>query len=107
MKLSMKTHWTVKVILDRPVCFHGVFYVLFHVLVGTGSRTMKIIKIKSLKVYAFGFYVHPYDVCAKLGPKYASILAGEVNKCHDFYKDLLRYLNNCFMIISSMLGREV
>ncbi|XP_058217679.1 fatty-acid-binding protein 2 isoform X1 [Rhododendron vialii] len=60
------------------------------VLVGTGSRTMKIIKIKSLKVYAFGFYVHPYDVCAKLGPKYASILAGEVNKCHDFYKDLLR-----------------
>lgn len=57
---------------------------------GTGSRTMKIIKIKSLKVYAFGFYVHPYDVCAKLGSKYASILAGEVNKCHDFYKDLLR-----------------
>lgn len=27
VKLSMKTHWTVKVILDCPVCFHGVFYV--------------------------------------------------------------------------------
>lgn len=64
--------------------------IMSEVLVGTGSRTMKIIKIKSLKVYAFGFYVHPYDVCAKLGSKYASILAGEVNKCHDFYKDLLR-----------------
>ncbi|KAL6965704.1 hypothetical protein U1Q18_036760 [Sarracenia purpurea var. burkii] len=61
------------------------------VLVGTGSRTMTIIRIKSLKVYAFGFYVHPYDVCMKLSPKYASIPIGEVNKCHDFYKDLLRY----------------
>ncbi|GMP83996.1 hypothetical protein CsSME_00037706 [Camellia sinensis var. sinensis] len=60
------------------------------VLVGTGSRTMTIIKIKSLKIYAFGFYVHPYDVCVKLGPKYASIPVGELNKCHDFYKDLLR-----------------
>ncbi|XP_052210179.1 fatty-acid-binding protein 2 isoform X2 [Diospyros lotus] len=60
------------------------------VLVGTGSRTMTIIKIKSLKVYAFGFYVHPYDVCVKLGPKYASIPVGEVNNCPEFYQDLLR-----------------
>ncbi|KAL4650607.1 hypothetical protein ACB092_01G099600 [Castanea dentata] len=60
------------------------------VLVGTGSRTMKIIKIKSLKVYAFGFYIHPYSVCEKLGPKYASISVDELNKCHDFYQDLLR-----------------
>lgn len=27
----------------------------FQILVGTGSRTMKIVKIKSLKVYAYGF----------------------------------------------------
>ncbi|KAL0016639.1 hypothetical protein SO802_003708 [Lithocarpus litseifolius] len=60
------------------------------VLVGTGSRTMKIIRIKSLKVYAFGFYIHPYSVCEKLGPKYASISVDELNKCHDFYQDLLR-----------------
>ncbi|XP_065622203.1 fatty-acid-binding protein 2-like isoform X3 [Quercus suber] len=60
------------------------------VLVGTGSRTMKIIKIKSLKIYAFGFYIHPYSVCEKLGPKYASISVDELNKCHDFYQDLLR-----------------
>ncbi|EOY30062.1 Chalcone-flavanone isomerase family protein isoform 3 [Theobroma cacao] len=60
------------------------------VLVGTGSRTMKIIKIKSLKVYAFGFYIHPYSVCQKLGPKYASIPAGELHKHNDFYQDLLR-----------------
>ncbi|KAK1372640.1 Chalcone isomerase [Heracleum sosnowskyi] len=60
------------------------------VLVGTGSRTMKIIKIKSLKVYAFGFYVHPCDVCEKLGSKYSYISAGELNQRHSFYQDLLR-----------------
>ncbi|GAV69646.1 Chalcone domain-containing protein [Cephalotus follicularis] len=60
------------------------------VLVGTGSRTMKIIKIKSLKVYAFGFYVHPDSLCEKLGPKYASIPSSELKKQHNFYEDLLR-----------------
>ncbi|XP_024016039.1 fatty-acid-binding protein 2 [Eutrema salsugineum] len=60
------------------------------VLVATGSRTMQIIRIKSLKVYAFGFYVHPSSVCQKLGPKYASIPASKLDKCDDLYKDLLR-----------------
>ncbi|XP_016537791.1 fatty-acid-binding protein 2 isoform X3 [Capsicum annuum] len=60
------------------------------VLVGTGSRIMKIIRIKSLKVYAFGFYVHPFDVCRKLGWKYASVPFCELNKRQDFYQDLLR-----------------
>ncbi|KAL1532633.1 fatty-acid-binding protein 2-like isoform X1 [Salvia divinorum] len=60
------------------------------ILVGTGSRTMTVIRIKSLKVYAFGFYVHPFDVCEKLGPKYACIPEHELNKCQDFYRDLLR-----------------
>ncbi|CAN7060640.1 hypothetical protein IGI04_016153 [Brassica rapa subsp. trilocularis] len=60
------------------------------VLVATGSRTMKIVKIKSLKVYAFGFYVHPSSVCQKLGPKYASIPGSKLGRCDDLYKDLLR-----------------
>ncbi|CAI0448309.1 unnamed protein product [Linum tenue] len=60
------------------------------ILVGTGSRTMKIIKIKSLKVYAFGFYVHPNSLCEKLGWKYASNQVYELDKRHDFYQDLLR-----------------
>ncbi|CAK9153054.1 unnamed protein product [Ilex paraguariensis] len=51
---------------------------------------MTIIRIKSLKVYAFGFYIHPYDVCEKLGLKYASIPVGELNKHNKFYEDLLR-----------------
>ncbi|GJU83818.1 retrovirus-related pol polyprotein from transposon TNT 1-94 [Tanacetum coccineum] len=60
------------------------------VLVGTGSKTMKIIKIKSLKLYAFGFYVHPYDVCNKLGSKYASLPDDEVKTHDNFFSDLLR-----------------
>ncbi|CAK8569880.1 unnamed protein product [Lathyrus sativus] len=60
------------------------------VLVGTGSRTMTIVKIKSLKIYAFGFYVHPNSLCEKLGPKYASISSDELNDHNDFYQDLLR-----------------
>ncbi|GAB4854015.1 hypothetical protein Ancab_022597 [Ancistrocladus abbreviatus] len=63
---------------------------LNRVLVGTGSKTMRIIKIRSLRVYAFGFYVHPYSVCEKLGTKYASVPVAELEKCHDFYRDLLR-----------------
>lgn len=63
---------------------------LSEVLVGTGSRTMKIIKIKSLKLYAFGFYIHPFDVCEKLGRKYCSVPASELYKHRTFYQDLLR-----------------
>ncbi|KVG40999.1 Chalcone isomerase [Cynara cardunculus var. scolymus] len=61
---------------------------VFQVLVGTGSKTMKIVKIKSLKLYAFD--VHPYDVCNKLASKYASLPENEVDKQHKFFSDLLR-----------------
>ncbi|GMI97871.1 fatty-acid-binding protein 2 [Hibiscus trionum] len=76
-------------ILDNILDTHNNSSLASEVLVGTGSRTMKIIKIKSLKVYAFGFYIHPYSVCQKLGAKYASIPVGELNKHSDFYQDLL------------------
>ncbi|KMS99415.1 hypothetical protein BVRB_2g045370 [Beta vulgaris subsp. vulgaris] len=60
------------------------------VLVGTGSRVLTIVRIKSLKVYAYGFYVHPYSVCQKLGSKYGSVPAVDLKERHDFYEDLLR-----------------
>lgn len=63
---------------------------LSEVLVGTGSRVMTIIRIKTLKVYAFGFYIHPDSVCQKLGSKYGSVPAVELKERHDFYEDLLR-----------------
>ncbi|XAR57540.1 hypothetical protein NMG60_11025717 [Bertholletia excelsa] len=85
-----KTGIEFPIILDNILIGDNDSSFTSEVLVGTGSRTMTIIKIKSLKVYAFGFYVHPYDVCEKLGPKYASVPVNEVDKCHDFYGDLLR-----------------
>ncbi|KAL1552295.1 fatty-acid-binding protein 2-like [Salvia divinorum] len=78
------------------------------ILVGTGSRTMTIIRIKSLKVYAFGFYVHPFDVCEKLGPKYACIPVHELNKSQDFYQDLLRSdINMTVRLVVSCNGIKI
>ncbi|KAK4412705.1 Fatty-acid-binding protein 2 [Sesamum alatum] len=78
------------------------------VLVGTGSRTMTIVRIKSLKVYAFGFYVHPFDVCEKLGPKYACIPEYELNKRQDFYQDLLREdINMTVRLVVSCNGIKI
>ncbi|KAG6388069.1 hypothetical protein SASPL_153266 [Salvia splendens] len=78
------------------------------ILVGTGSRTMTIIRIKSLKVYAFGFYVHPFDVCEKLGPKYACIPGHELKKSQDFYQDLLRSdINMTVRVVVSCNGIKI
>lgn len=78
------------------------------VLVGTGSRTMKVIKIKTLKVYAFGFYIHPYDVCRKLGSKYASVPFADLTKCQDFLKDLLREdINMSIRLVVNCNGMKV
>nr|GMD87372.1 fatty-acid-binding protein 2 [Ipomoea batatas] len=78
------------------------------VLVGTGSRIMNIIKIKTLKVYAFGFYVHPFDVCQKLGPKYSSVPTYELNSQHEFYQDLLREdINMTVRLVVSCNGIKI
>lgn len=55
-----------------------------------GSRFHACVTI----LYPSRIDVHPNDVCEKLGPRYASIPASELNKHHNFYKDLLRYLRN-------------
>uniref|UniRef100_A0A1D1Z8X3 Chalcone--flavonone isomerase n=1 Tax=Anthurium amnicola TaxID=1678845 RepID=A0A1D1Z8X3_9ARAE len=63
------------------------------VLVGTGSRSMRVMRIKSLNVYAFGLYVHTDSVCEKLGRKYASVPVGELKSRLDFCNDLIRCCN--------------
>ncbi|KAG0485148.1 hypothetical protein HPP92_009227 [Vanilla planifolia] len=60
------------------------------VLVGIGLRAMNIIRFKSLKIYAFGLYVHFDSICEKLGHKYASVPVNELKDCSKFYEDLLR-----------------
>lgn len=51
---------------------------------------MRIITFKSLKVYAFGVYVHPDSVCERLGPKYASVPISELESHPEFFEDMLR-----------------
>ncbi|XP_010261878.1 PREDICTED: fatty-acid-binding protein 2-like isoform X2 [Nelumbo nucifera] len=76
-------------ILDNILAGEKRYSLPPEVLVGTGSRTMTIIKIKSLKLYAFGLYVHPDSVCEELDPKYASMSVSELNNQSDFFEDLL------------------
>ncbi|XP_073011213.1 fatty-acid-binding protein 2 [Typha latifolia] len=73
-----------------PASLEDISNFTTEVLVGTGSRSMRIITFKSLKVYAFGLYIHPDSVCEKLGPKYASVPIGELTNRSDFFEDLLR-----------------
>ena len=49
--------------------------------------------------------VHPFLVCEKLGPKYASVPVDELNKRQDFYEDLLRYFRSYYAkhIVSVLL----
>nr|GMD90060.1 fatty-acid-binding protein 2 [Ipomoea batatas] len=69
---------------------------------------MNIIRIKTLKVYAFGFYVHPFDVCQKLGPKYSSVPTYELNSQHEFYQDLLREdINMTVRLVVSCNGIKI
>lgn len=59
------------------------------VLAGVGIRSKSIIKLKSIKVYAFGLYVRPEKIREFLGEKYAGVPPEELKLREDFYDDLL------------------
>lgn len=61
------------------------------VLVGIGSRCKTVAKVKSLKIYAFGLYVHPNSVCKKLGERYSNLPLEELKNHPDLFEDLLRH----------------
>lgn len=73
-----------------PTFLDDSFHLTTKVLVGIGSRSMRIIKLKSLKLYAFGLYVFPDSVCEKLRSKYASVPTDELKNRSDFFEDFLR-----------------
>ncbi|MCL7044982.1 hypothetical protein MKW94_011994, partial [Papaver nudicaule] len=84
-----KTGIKFPAVLDNFLAERNKFSLASELLVGTGCRSMKILRIKSLDVYAFGLYVHPDSVCEKLGPKYASVSPSELNNQPEFFEDLL------------------
>ncbi|KAG8072629.1 hypothetical protein GUJ93_ZPchr0006g43870 [Zizania palustris] len=67
------------------------------VLVGMGFRSMRIMRVKNLNLYAFGLYIQPDSICKRLGPKYASVPVAELKDHPDFYEDLLR--ENIYMTV--------
>ncbi|XP_057846027.1 uncharacterized protein LOC131055568 isoform X2 [Cryptomeria japonica] len=60
------------------------------VLVGVGSRSTTIAKVKSIKVYAFGLYVQLDCLCNKLQQKYFNVPPEELKNRPEFFEDLLR-----------------
>ncbi|KAL5213135.1 hypothetical protein ABZP36_023982 [Zizania latifolia] len=67
------------------------------VLVAMGFRSMRIMRVKNLNLYAFGLYIQPDSICKRLGPKYASVPVAELKDHPDFYEDLLR--ENIYMTV--------
>lgn len=61
------------------------------VLVGVGFKSLNIIKIKSIKIYAFGFYIKPDGLKVQLGEKYRALLSEELKNNFSIFEDLLRH----------------
>ncbi|KAI3997482.1 hypothetical protein MKX01_008089 [Papaver californicum] len=103
-----KTGIKFPAVLDNFLAEQNKFSLTSELLVGTGCRSMKILRIKSLDVYAFGLYVHPNSVCEKLGPKYASVSPSELNNQPEFFEDLLREdINMTFRLVVNCNGLKV
>lgn len=60
------------------------------ILAGVGARSKEIMRLKSIKIYAFGLYVHPDHLRGQLGDKYEGLSAEELENGLDFLEDLLR-----------------
>lgn len=61
------------------------------VLAGVGIRSLSIIKLTMIKIYAFGFYLKPDCMRAQLGDKYGAVPPEELKLKSTFYEDLLRH----------------
>ena len=59
-------------------------------LVGIGSRSKAVSKVKSLKIYAFGLYVQPDSVRKKLGERYSTLPLEELKNHPDLFEDMLK-----------------
>ncbi|KAH7290946.1 hypothetical protein KP509_30G070500 [Ceratopteris richardii] len=64
---------------------------LNQVLAGVGIRSVNIIKLSLLKIYAFGFYLNPQRLRAELGSNYGGVLPEELKLKSSFYDDILRH----------------
>lgn len=61
------------------------------VLAGVGARSVSIIRLSLLKIYAFGFYLRPECLRAELGAKYGGVPPEELKFKSSFFEDVLRH----------------
>lgn len=61
------------------------------VLAGVGVRSVNVIKLSLLKIYAFGFYVNPNRLRAEFGAKYGELPPEQLKTKPSFYEDILRH----------------
>ncbi|MCO5606349.1 hypothetical protein L7F22_060537 [Adiantum nelumboides] len=59
------------------------------VLAGVGLRGLTIMKLKSIKIYAFGLYIRPDVLKAHLSDKYGAVSSEELKHDPRFFADLL------------------
>lgn len=61
------------------------------ILAGVGLKSLTIMKLKSIKIYAFGLYIRPDIFKAHFSEKYGGIPPEELKHNPCFYDDILRH----------------
>lgn len=61
------------------------------VLTGVGLRSLTVMKLKSIKIYAFALYIRPDIVKAQLGEKYGAVSSEDLKHDPQFYEDILSH----------------
>eukprot|EP00249_Psilotum_nudum_P036640 c8248_g1_i1 orf=651-1967(+) len=89
--MEPKTGFKFPAVLSYDKCQLNGFNSGLQELAGTGVRSVTLVKFKSIKIYAFGFYVRPDYLRAKLGQKYSNVPPAELKHNSNFYDDLLRH----------------
>lgn len=90
MVLEPKTGFKFPMVLSRDICLDQTLDASTQVLAGVGIKSLTLVKLKSIKIYAFGFYIKPDGLKAQLGEKYGLVSPEELKHKACFYEDLLR-----------------
>ncbi|KAH7435766.1 hypothetical protein KP509_06G079000 [Ceratopteris richardii] len=88
--IEPKTGFQFPAILSSDTALQSM-YSSKQMLAGVGLKSTTVMKLKSIKIYAFGLYIRPDDVKAKLSKKYGALPSEELKRDPSFYADLLSH----------------
>lgn len=86
-----KTGFQFPTILCSDVFQSQTLGTSMQVLAGVGLRSLTIVKLKSIKIYAFGFYIKPDVLKEQFSEKYGAVTPEELKHNPCFFEDLLRH----------------